>query len=190
MLISWSRNDPPRSQRKPILLVDKRGEGSSSTPKRVAGTVSVGVHVTPVPTTSVSPSKRQPRRGAKAEAEAKLERLKTYAKNRFDDLNSKVFENKIPATTKIEWNNRLRSTAGKASYQRWVWYSLRSSHSHCILGTDKVWSTARLNLQSRYWMLKVSGMTTLERQWQIICRAHWQNFEPRNVPSWELDHHW
>ncbi|KAJ3894917.1 SprT-like family-domain-containing protein [Lentinula edodes] len=66
----------------------------------------------------MSPSKRQPRMGKKAEATAKLERLKTYALNRFADLNEKVFDNKIPDTTKIEWNCRFTTTAGKASYRR------------------------------------------------------------------------
>ncbi|KAJ3856844.1 SprT-like family-domain-containing protein, partial [Lentinula lateritia] len=59
-----------------------------------------------------------PRMGKKAEATAKLERLKTYALNRFADLNQKVFDNKIPDTTKIEWNCRFTTTAGKASYRR------------------------------------------------------------------------
>ncbi|KAE9409378.1 hypothetical protein BT96DRAFT_591338 [Gymnopus androsaceus JB14] len=113
-------NDPPRSQCKPIPLLDNKGEGSS-TPRRInAGTVrvTIDVQVTPVSAASLSPSKRQPRTGKKAEAAAKLERLKTYALNRFSDLNEKVFDNKIPTTTKIEWNNRFTSTAGKASYRR------------------------------------------------------------------------
>ncbi|KAJ3758591.1 SprT-like family-domain-containing protein, partial [Lentinula raphanica] len=58
------------------------------------------------------------RTGKKAEAVAKLERLKNYALNRFADLNERVFDNRIPTTTKIEWNCRFTSTAGKASYRR------------------------------------------------------------------------
>ncbi|KAJ3789722.1 SprT-like family-domain-containing protein [Lentinula aff. detonsa] len=121
--------DDSRNKRKPFPLRNHRGkEGPStpSTPQRATGTIfgrvnmkiAVDVQLTPVSATAMSPSRRQPRTGKKAEAAAKLERLKTYALNRFADLNEKVFDNKIPDTTKIEWNCRFTSTAGKASYRR------------------------------------------------------------------------
>lgn len=115
--------DDSRNRRKPFHLRNDREEGCSTslTPQRVvAGRINVAVDVrlTPVSAAAMSPSKRQPRMGKKAEATAKLERLKTYALNRFADLNEKVFDNKIPDTTKIEWNCRFTTTAGKASYRR------------------------------------------------------------------------
>ncbi|KAH7881287.1 SprT-like family-domain-containing protein [Lentinula edodes] len=115
--------DDSRNRRKPFLLRNDREEGCSTslTPQRVvAGRINVAVDVrlTPASAAAMSPSKRQPRMGKKAEATAKLERLKTYALNRFADLNEKVFDNKIPDTTKIEWNCRFTTTAGKASYRR------------------------------------------------------------------------
>ncbi|KAJ3751067.1 hypothetical protein DFH05DRAFT_157518 [Lentinula detonsa] len=120
--------DDSRNKRKPFPLRNHRGEGPStlSTPQCATGTIfgrvnmkiAVDVQLTPVSATAMSPSRRQPRTGKKAEAAAKLERLKTYALNRFADLNEKVFDNKIPDTTKIEWNCRFTSTAGKASYRR------------------------------------------------------------------------
>ncbi|KAJ3802580.1 hypothetical protein GGU11DRAFT_550108 [Lentinula aff. detonsa] len=123
--------DDSRNKRKPFPfpLRNHRGEegpSTPSTPQRATGTIfsrvnmkiAVDVQLTPVSATATSPSRRQPRTGKKAEAAAKLERLKTYALNRFADLNEKVFDNKIPDTTKIEWNCRFTSTAGKASYRR------------------------------------------------------------------------
>ncbi|KAJ3997914.1 SprT-like family-domain-containing protein [Lentinula boryana] len=120
--------DDSRNKRKPFPLRNHRGEGPStpSTPQRATGTIfgrvnmniAVDVQLTPVSATAMSPSRRQPRTGKKAEAAAKLERLKSYALTRFADLNEKVFDNKIPDTTKIEWNCRFTSTAGKASYRR------------------------------------------------------------------------
>ncbi|KAJ3973261.1 SprT-like family-domain-containing protein [Lentinula raphanica] len=120
--------DDSRNRRKPFPLRNNRMEGSSTppTPQRGAGSISgrvkmnitVDVQLTPVSATAMSPSRRQPRTGKKAEAVAKLERLKNYALNRFADLNERVFDNRIPTTTKIEWNCRFTSTAGKASYRR------------------------------------------------------------------------
>ncbi|KAF9072678.1 SprT-like family-domain-containing protein [Rhodocollybia butyracea] len=117
-------NEIPRKP-KPVPLRSNKAGGSStpSTPQRVIGTIFGPVNVTTIdvqltPVSSLSPSKKQPRTSKKAEAEAKLERLKTYAKSRFADLNEAVFDNKIPYSTKLEWNNRLLTTAGKASYKR------------------------------------------------------------------------
>lgn len=115
--------DDSRNRRKPFPLRNDREEGCSTslTPQRVvAGRINVAVDVrlTPVSAAAMSPSRRQPRMGKKAEATAKLERLKTYALDRFADLNEKVFNNNIPDTTKIEWNCRFTTTAGKASYRR------------------------------------------------------------------------
>ncbi|KAJ4485498.1 SprT-like family-domain-containing protein [Lentinula aciculospora] len=114
--------DYPRNRRKLFPLRNDKLETSSasSTPQRPVGMIekAADVQLTPASAAAMSSSRRQPRTGKKAEAAAKLERLKTYALNRFADLNEKVFDNKIPNTTKIEWNCRFTTTAGKASYRK------------------------------------------------------------------------
>jgi hypothetical protein len=47
---------------------------------------------------------------------AERERL---AREVFDDLDKRVFEGKLSATT-MEWNKRLLTTAGQANSTRWV----------------------------------------------------------------------
>ncbi|KIK70362.1 hypothetical protein GYMLUDRAFT_32363 [Collybiopsis luxurians FD-317 M1] len=120
-------NDPPQRKRKPklpLLSNDKGESASASIPSTPSGRISasvnlaVNVRLTPSSAGRMSATKRQPRTGKKAEAEAKLERLKKYAEDRFAYLNEKVFDSKIPTTTVLLWNPRFRTTAGKATYKR------------------------------------------------------------------------
>ncbi|KAF5392636.1 hypothetical protein D9757_002132 [Collybiopsis confluens] len=118
-------NDPPRRKPKlkfPLLNDNKHNNPSASTPSTpnsVSG-VSLTLNVRLASPSRISPTKRTPRTGKKAREAAKLERLKTYAKDRFTYLNEKVFENKIPTATLLVWNPRFRTTAGKATYKRQV----------------------------------------------------------------------
>lgn len=52
----------------------------------------------------------------KALEAARQEQLQTYAAQLFNELNEKVFNNKLPTTTTLKWNKRLQTTAGKASW--------------------------------------------------------------------------
>ncbi|KAF5312656.1 hypothetical protein D9619_003090 [Psilocybe cf. subviscida] len=54
----------------------------------------------------------------KAREEAEILRRQEYAQKLFDDLNKSVFKDGLPASTKLVWNKRLLTTAGKAKYHR------------------------------------------------------------------------
>ncbi|KAF9454955.1 hypothetical protein P691DRAFT_799965 [Macrolepiota fuliginosa MF-IS2] len=54
----------------------------------------------------------------KAIEEAEQARREKYAQNLFDELNTLVFKNGLPQKTKLNWNKRLLTTAGRAKYRR------------------------------------------------------------------------
>jgi hypothetical protein len=60
----------------------------------------------------------------KAREAAELQQRHEYAQKLFTDLNKVVFKEGLPTDTKLNWNKRLLTTAGKAKYHR---YDLHSS---------------------------------------------------------------
>jgi hypothetical protein len=86
----------------------------------------------------------------KARAEAELLRRQEYAQKLFDDLNKSVFKEGLPASTKLVWNKRLLTTAGKAKYHR---YDINIDKlSTCSLpypAPEKVLQPLRLSLQRK-----------------------------------------
>ncbi|KAF5355958.1 hypothetical protein D9756_003990 [Leucocoprinus leucothites] len=54
----------------------------------------------------------------KALEEAERARRENYAQELFNELNRSVFKNGLPEKTKLNWNKRLLTTAGKAKYHR------------------------------------------------------------------------
>jgi len=59
------------------------------------------------------------RTSKKATEEAEQARRERYAQELFDELNKSVFGNGLPENTKLNWNKRLLTTAGKAKYRRY-----------------------------------------------------------------------
>ena len=57
----------------------------------------------------------------RAQAAAEQKELEEYAQQFFDDLNSTVFVNGLPPDTKLVWNARLLTTAGRARWHKYVW---------------------------------------------------------------------
>jgi hypothetical protein len=55
----------------------------------------------------------------KAIEQAEQARREKYAQDLFDELNASVFKNGLPEKTKLNWNKRLLTTAGKARYHRY-----------------------------------------------------------------------
>lgn len=55
----------------------------------------------------------------KALAAAKRAQLERYARELFDELNEAVFESKLPET-KLVWNVRLQTTAGRAHWHKYA----------------------------------------------------------------------
>ncbi|KAI1786310.1 SprT-like family-domain-containing protein [Ganoderma leucocontextum] len=73
--------------------------------------------------TTASPSvstltPQTPRMTKKALHERELERRRTYAQAFFDELNKLIFGGGIPASTELQWNKRLLTTAGRAHWHR------------------------------------------------------------------------
>jgi len=71
---------------------------------------------------STPPSKRSPikpqRTSKKAQLLEEQNRRKAYAQQLFDELNRDVFKGGLPKDTKLWWNNRLLTTAGRAKWHR------------------------------------------------------------------------
>lgn len=59
-----------------------------------------------------------PRTTKKAQAQAEQTRRRDYAIELFNDLNRRVFGDRLPQDTKLIWNNRLLTTAGRAKWHR------------------------------------------------------------------------
>ncbi|KAG1867821.1 SprT-like family-domain-containing protein [Suillus subalutaceus] len=76
-----------------------------STPRKISGSITPRIN---------KPSPRIPTRG-KAEEQACREK---YAAQLFEELNSTIFNNGLPRETKLNWNKRLLTTAGRAKWHR------------------------------------------------------------------------
>jgi hypothetical protein len=68
----------------------------------------------------LSKAKRAPRPTKKAQQEADFKHRVAYAEQLFTELNGEVFDNGIPNDTTLKWNKRMSSTAGKASWHKFV----------------------------------------------------------------------
>jgi hypothetical protein len=55
-----------------------------------------------------------------AQEAAKRKELEEYAQQFFDDINQNVLGNGLPADTKLVWNVRLLTTAGRARWHKYV----------------------------------------------------------------------
>ncbi|KAF8665092.1 hypothetical protein AX16_000560 [Volvariella volvacea WC 439] len=87
-------------------------------PSVIGKSNSLPTPVTPT-TKKASPTKQQPpRTGKKAQAAAERARREAYAQQLFDELNKTVFGNELPSDTKLMWNKRLLTTAGRAKWNR------------------------------------------------------------------------
>ncbi|KAF4623161.1 hypothetical protein D9613_002031 [Agrocybe pediades] len=125
--------DEPRSARKPLrvaLSSTTEEPPGASHPKASPLTdlnVNHSVPLTPVKR-KVAPVLRKqitsdvpdtPRsRSKKAQKEAEQKRLHDYAQQLFNDLNLSVFKQGLPVETKLNWNKRLLTTAGRAKFHR------------------------------------------------------------------------
>lgn len=59
------------------------------------------------------------RTSKKAVEQAEQARREKYAQELFTELNMSVFKNGLPQETKLNWNKRLLTTAGRAKYRRY-----------------------------------------------------------------------
>ncbi|EAU92950.2 hypothetical protein CC1G_03737 [Coprinopsis cinerea okayama7 len=121
--------DEPKSARKPIpkrtLLGSDSSNGSfsvPSTPGRIFGRPEI-INATPGPPDPrrTSPRKRgagTPRVSKKKTREEEQAKLREYASELFQELNRTVFNNELPFDTKLNWNKRLLTTAGRAKWHR------------------------------------------------------------------------
>lgn len=145
-LLTKSR-DEPKSARKPIRHVPSLREGSTSsrpsTPRknppfqtyfpsldggviRIADPTPVGtpsrahpgVPATPLSNASPRKGRQPPRTGKKAQAAAEQAKREVYAQQLFTELNRIVFKDGLPKETKLNWNKRLLTTAGRAKWHR------------------------------------------------------------------------
>jgi hypothetical protein len=95
----------PHVRAKPILLTHS-SQTTSDFPSTLADASQ------PQQLKSASPRKRK--------ITVEQQRLEDYAKALFSELNDAVFGGRIPSDTKLIWNVRLLSTAGKAFFSRFV----------------------------------------------------------------------
>ncbi|KIM67098.1 hypothetical protein SCLCIDRAFT_223183 [Scleroderma citrinum Foug A] len=72
-------------------------------------------------TPSADKSTSTPSKLSKKAREAKEQaRREQYAADLFVQLNGTVFDGRLPKETKLEWNKRLLTTAGRARWHRWA----------------------------------------------------------------------
>ena len=62
---------------------------------------------------------KAPRVTKKALREAEQARREKYAEELFEELNTAVFNDGLPKETKLNWSNRLLTTAGRAKWRRY-----------------------------------------------------------------------
>lgn len=67
-----------------------------------------------------SSPKKEPRTTKKTQAAAEQARREQYAADLFEELNRVVFKDGLPKETKMNWNKRLLTTAGRAKWHRFV----------------------------------------------------------------------
>lgn len=120
-----SRNEP-KSSRKPIRFIPDDAQGldkapGNTTPVKATRISSRIVPAMPSTPTSVSRTKPKatPRVGKKALAAAEQERRERYAQELFVELNRVIFRDGLPKETKLSWNKRLLTTAGRAKMHRY-----------------------------------------------------------------------
>lgn len=70
---------------------------------------------------------KAPRVTKKALREAEQARREKYAEELFEELNTSVFNDGLPKETKLNWSNRLLTTAGRAKWRR---YSVPAKFLH------------------------------------------------------------
>lgn len=85
-----------------------------------------------IPSISSLPRKA-PRVTKKAHAAAEQARREKYAADLFEELNRVVFKDGLPKETKMNWNKRLLTTAGRAKWHRFV-----EAHPDCRTIADSV----------------------------------------------------
>ncbi|KIL70582.1 hypothetical protein M378DRAFT_6545 [Amanita muscaria Koide BX008] len=115
-----------------ILILDE--------PKRARKPLRVGTNVsspaTPVRHLSVISKSIETPKAKTSRAQAALEKEKRakYAQQLFDELNEAVFKSALPKETKLSWNKRLLTTAGRAVWRK----SKDGSHSTEIELSEKI----------------------------------------------------
>lgn len=77
-----------------------------------------GVPVTTPSNASPRKGRQTPRTGKKAQAAAEQAKREVYAQKLFTELNHIVFKDGLPKETKLNWNKRLLTTAGRAKWHR------------------------------------------------------------------------
>jgi len=133
-------SDEPRSARRPILIgstkqstskaskLNDKGsssaKGTSASPNKASSSSNPGsssVASTPAGRRLTGKPPATPRSNSKkAQQLAKQKKLYEYAQEIFTELNESVFKEGLPVDTKLNWNNRLLTTAGRAKFHRYV----------------------------------------------------------------------
>ncbi|KAI0762579.1 SprT-like family-domain-containing protein [Fomes fomentarius] len=104
----------PKPRRSTVAVAGVRSKSSSPAPSKLAS--------------------KAPRMTKKALLQLELERRRAYADAVFKDLNNAVFGGGIPAETKLEWNKRLLTTAGRAHWHK----SREGVHTTSIQLAEKI----------------------------------------------------
>jgi hypothetical protein len=136
MTCSLQFSDEPKTARKPVKIAAPPERSPSKQLRDVVTNVNqplvnptdsprVGSTVsTPISRNTARPksktAKSTTRVSKKAIEEAEQLRREKYAQGLFQELNGTVFKNGLPESTKLNWNKRLLTTAGKAKYRRYV----------------------------------------------------------------------
>lgn len=96
---------------------DKHGNFEQTAPSTPNKSVP-DVALAPLQPSSRKKPSGTPRSSKKVQLAAEQEKRHEYAVCLFNDLNRTVFKNGLPEDTKLNWNKRLLTTAGRAKWHR------------------------------------------------------------------------
>ncbi|KAF9654294.1 hypothetical protein BDM02DRAFT_3106603, partial [Thelephora ganbajun] len=114
--------DPPKSAKNPIRItppVAKAPFRETAPKKRTATPKQSATSDTQPTTPAISSTPRGSGRISKqVQAATERKELEEYTQRFFDDVNKIVFKNGLPSDTKLVWNARLLTTAGRARWHK------------------------------------------------------------------------
>ena len=137
------------------------------------------------PTRTKSPRKPRakkppatPRVSKKALQEAEQAHREQYAQDLFRALNASVFDNKLPEETKLVWNKRMQTTAGRA---KWHKSSQGIETTQIELATKVLDSEGQLLASSNQTNTAISSNVFIERIRNTLSH------EMCHLASWVID---
>ncbi|TFK30675.1 hypothetical protein FA15DRAFT_651200 [Coprinopsis marcescibilis] len=119
-------SNEPKSARKPLpshSIARSLAGDTTSKPSQATSDAPTASTSCKIGTPSRTPAKGTPRTSKKKTQAEQQKKLQDYADALFKELNGTVFNGGLPDDTKLNWNKRLLTTAGRAKWHRYIVFS-------------------------------------------------------------------